>query len=284
MKDSKESLLTDLSLMAFLCLVFISVLFIVEAPADKIIHIIALSGIFLVSILTYFTSLTTGLILATCIDFIGLSIYLYVSVTKGSEIKEFVYFWALMLPLFVVSIGHFTGNVLKLQKINKVLHRQVNELNTLDELTGLKNETGFIYDASAYMNMSKRYEHELVLMVVGLRYPKEVMRIVGKEKIKQLIVDISILLEESMRKEDLVYLIDPEKALWGVLMMTNDGQGAAIVNQRVRDKIGEIYLEGHKKRRQVKIDLVIGQSLYNPDIETPIVFLESAKRQMQYDV
>lgn len=284
MRNNNESLLADFFLMAFLFLVFISIIFVVETPAYKEIHILVLGGIFFICIFTYFTSLTTGLMIAISIDFIVLSLYLYMSLTKSIPIKEIIYFWVIMLPLFVITLGNFTNKVIQLQKTNGVLEQQVKELITLDEQTGLRNHTAFMYDTLAYMNIAQRYEHELVFMVVGLKYPGEIKRMIGNEKMQQIIGDISNILEASMRKEDIVYIIDREKALWGILMITNHEQGMIQVNQRVRDKVNQLHVEGRKKGRPIKIDLVIGQSLYNSSMESPIELLESAKRQMQYDV
>lgn len=284
MRNSKESLFADVSLMAFLFLVFISVLFIAQTPQYIVPNIIALSGIFFIAILTYFTNLTTGLILAICIDFISLSLCLYISVTKGIQVRVLVYFWVVILPLVIIAIGNFIDKTVKLQETNVLLNRRLEELMILDEPTGLKNGTAFVYDAGAYMNIARRYGHDLVLMVVGIRYPREIEHLVGVAKMEQLIVDLSTLLEESTRKEDVVYIIDHKEALWGILMMTNDREGMSIVSGRVRDKVNNMHLEGHKKGRGIKIELVIGQSLYTEHIETPVALLEAAKRQMQYDV
>lgn len=284
MRKHNESLLADFFLMIFLLLTFISILFVIDIPMDKDIHIMVLGGIFLISVLTYFTSLTTGLMLAVAIDFIGLSVCLYMSITKGVEIQDITYFWIIMLPLFVISIGGFTNKVTELQKENRELNSQMQDLITVDEHTGLKNETAFMYDSLAYMNMAKRYNHELVFMAIGIRYPEQIRRLLGKVKMEQLILDISHILEESMRKEDVVYTIDYDKTLWGILMITNAEQGMDIIDQRVRDKVKNLQVQGYKKGRHIKVDLVIGKSICDCSMEDPIELLESAKRQMQYDV
>lgn len=259
-------------------------LFIILGDQNRLSNIVLLNLMFLVAIITYFTSVTTGLAISICLDFIFLSINLYQAISKGISISSYIYFWATMLPLFTVAVGIFSSRSLRLQKENTKLKSQVNELVTIDEETGLRNKKGFVEDAIGYMNIASRYNHGLVLLVIGIKHQRDMELIAGKERVEQLVADISELLKDCMRKEDLSYLIDRKEVLWGLLLMTNDVVATEIVAERIREKMNQIQMQENKRMQGIDIQLCIGQANYSEAIKTPIDFLTQARKQMQYDV
>jgi diguanylate cyclase (GGDEF)-like protein len=154
----------------------------------------------------------------------------------------------------------------------------------IDDETGLKNERAFINDCLSYMHIAKRYNHGLELMVIGFRFQAEIERILGKNKMDELIKNISVVLQEHLRQEDLVYIIDKKKVLWSVLFMTNDVASMKIVHNRVKEKISQIDMSNIIKINKVDIKMQLGSANYNENIESPLEFIEIAKKEMEYDV
>ena len=100
----------------------------------------------------------------------------------------------------------------------------------------------------------------------------------------ELILEISSLIKTTVRKEDIVYLIDSDRPLWGVLMMTNDVDSTSIVSERISEKINQIHIDGYQKGKSVKINLIIGQNKYDDSIKSSMDFISVAEKQMQYYV
>ncbi|MHC1750795.1 MAG: GGDEF domain-containing protein [Cellulosilyticaceae bacterium] len=286
MKRNKQNIVTDITFMGLLLLMFISVLFIVETTTDGniLLNIVSISIVFLMGIVTYFTSLTTGIALSICIIFIFLSVNLYISVVKGGAVSSGVYYWSIMLPLFILMVGGFSKGTLKLQTENQKLSNILKEFITIDEETGLKNQRAFLNDAVAYMNISRRYEHGLVLSVISIKHQKEIEKIIGQAKMQTLINEISVDLGSCVRKEDLVYLLDRDEVLWAILLMTNEVEKIKIVSERIKSKVNEIEVKHVGQLPGINIHMCIGESCYEVGIETPMDLLQSAKNKMQYDV
>ena len=283
MKNLKSNFFSDISLVAMLVLLFLCAGFLSIDTDNVAINLPVLCLVFVIMIITHFTSITTGLIIDVVAIFISLSVTIYISITKGYAIETYIYFWIIMLPLLTLVIGLISRSTVRLQRENTELQNRVSTIVTIDELTGLKNVRAFENDAYMYMKISKRYEHELVLMVLDIRFKKEIQRMLGPQETDNLIVKISDALPKCLRGEDTLYRLDNENFQWGLLLLTNINS-INVVKNRIRQVISEMDVSDITRSKKLNVELVMGSAPYSGEPITPFEFLEEAQRQMEYDV
>lgn len=284
MKNNKTNLITDFSYIAFIFLLFITVAFISMDTSFFNVNIVILSAVSMVMILTYFTNLIVGLSASAVLIFVGIATVLYLGLQKGFPIPNLLYFWCVMLPAYTICIGYLSKNSNKLQKQVIQLEKNIAELVTIDDTTGLKNQKQFMSDTDAYMHIATRYKMKLALMVAELRYQDDVERIVGKQNMRDIVIHVSQALVQSMRNEDLVYIVDTERYCFAVLMMTNDYDGIHIAVERTKKRIAEINMNDIVRFANVDLNMRMGYATMEQEYETALDFLNAAKHELEFDV
>lgn len=284
MNTNKTRFISDIALICLLLLMFISILFLCSNADTLMANLLLLCGVYIIMLITYFTNITTGLLLDAIGIFIGFTITLYFSYVKGFKIPDYAYFWAIVYPAFTVLIALFTKSHLELQRQATALSRTVSELATIDGPTGLKNQRSFIHDTDIYMKLSKRYNHNLFLILLELRHKQELTRLLSKQDMDNLLIYVSDTLQHTLRREDQIYLIDRNKAEWGILLISNGPNSVNLIVERLKSNITSMKIESDSKFNQLHLDMRIGVSVYTPSISTPLEFIEKAKKEMEYDV
>lgn len=282
--STAAGLLADIFLLAMLVLLFVCVVFISGDTANLAQNIVMLCAAFMLMILSYFTSLTAGLVLNVIAIFGLLTYMIYQSFTKGTAVPSYIYFWTVVSPLLTVCISMFSSRTLALEQRSENLSRQIQNYVTIDALTGMKNLRAFENEAYVYMNLSRRYQHDLLLLVIELRHQNEMERMLGGANMQRLIKSISKAVERSLRTEDMAYLLDADKLLWGALLLSSPSGGEVVV-QRVRKSVQEMDVSAIPGAQQMSIELRIGFQAYDPQqATTAFGFLEQSRKQLEYDV
>lgn len=284
MKNNRINLITDFSFIAFIFLLFGTVAFVAMDVNFLNINIIILSAVAMTMLLTYFTNLVVGISACAILIFGGIATMLYLGLQKGFPVPNLVYFWCAMLPAYTICIGYLSKNAVKLQRTVSGLEQNIADLVTIDDLTGLKNQKQFMSDTDAYMHMAKRYKLKLALMVVELRYQDDVERIVGRQNMGDIAVHLSQALMQSVRKEDLVYIVDTQRYSFAVLMMTNDYDGIKIAVERTKSKVAGINMNDIARFANVDLNMRIGYATLEQDYPSALDFLNAAKHELEYDV
>lgn len=279
-----RSLGSDIAFLLFLVLIYICIVFIAGDPDAYLQNIIILNIAFILAIITYFTSVTAGLVLNLAFIFCYGFFIVYQTISQGETIGLNTYFWLLMTPLLTVVIWIFTLNIRTLQTENEHLQKKNANLAIVDENTNLRNSISFQKDADLFAGISTRYQIPLTLLVVKVKYWKEIRRLIPEDQLAEAIYDVSQLSQASIRTNDALYLLDKEDATWGLLLFT-DNDGAQIVIERIKFKLQELNDTAFTKKYKVSLALKIGAVEYHPDrIENPFDFIVQAKRLLEYDV
>lgn len=284
MKSNKINLFTDFSFILFIFLFFGTVAFVALDTDFLNVNIVLLCVMAMIMILTYFTSLTVGIAASALAIFIGIAVMLYLGLKKGFPVPSLLYFWCFMLPAFTICTGYLSKNSNKLEKTVLSLERSIADLVTIDDLTGLKNQKQFISDTDAYMSMAKRYKLKLALMVAELRYQDDVERIVGKQNMDDIVIHVSQAVFQSVRSEDLTYIVDTNRFCFAVLMITNDYDGIKVVVDRTKKKISDINMNEIARFSNVDLNMRIGYATLEKEYATALDFLNAAKHELEYDV
>ncbi|CQR58861.1 diguanylate cyclase domain-containing protein [Paenibacillus riograndensis] len=284
MRRNRSSLFSDLAFLVFLVLNFICIVFIAGSPDHYIQNIIILNIAFLLALVTYFTTVTAGLVLNLAFIFGYGFFVLYQTVSEGGTIGVNTYFWLIMTPLLTVVIWVFTSRTRELQAENELLEKKTANLAAVDENTDLRNIISFQKDASLFTGISTRYSIPLTLLVVKVKYWSEIRRLIPEEQLSEAIYDVSQLSQSSIRTNDALYLLDKEEATWGLLLFT-DREGAKIVIERIKFKLQELNDTEFSAKYKVNLGLKIGAVQYEAEtIENPFDFILQAKKQLEYDV
>ena len=275
---------SDIAFLLFLVLMYICIIFIAGDPDAYLQNIIILNIAFILAIVTYFTSVTAGLVLNLIFIFSYGFFIVYQTISQGETISINTYFWLLMTPLLTVVVWIFTLNSRTLQTENERLEKKNANLAIVDENTNLRNSVSFQKDASLFTGISTRYHIPLTLLVVKVKYWKEIRRLIPEDQLAEAIYDVSQLSQASIRTNDALYLLDKEDATWGLLLFT-DSDGAQIVIERIKFKLQELNDTAFKQKYKVSLALKIGAVEYQQDtIENPFDFIVQAKKQLEYDV
>ncbi|MNO32079.1 hypothetical protein D3C76_220630 [compost metagenome] len=284
MRRNRSSLFSDLAFLVFLVLNFICIVFIAGSPDHYIQNIIILNIAFLLALVTYFTTVTAGLVLNLAFIFGYGFFVLYQTVSGGETIGVNTYFWLIMTPLLTVVIWVFASRTRELQEENEQLEKRTANLATVDENTDLRNILSFQKDASLFTGISTRYSIPLTLLVVKVKYWSEIRRLIPEEQLSEAIYDVSQLSQSSIRTNDALYLLDKEDATWGLLLFT-DREGAKIVIERIKFKLQELNDTEFSAKYKVNLGLKIGAVQYEAEtVENPFDFILQAKKQLEYDV
>ncbi|QSF44934.1 diguanylate cyclase domain-containing protein [Paenibacillus tianjinensis] len=284
MRRNRSSLVSDLGFLGFLVLVFICIVFIAGSGNDYIQNIIILNIAFILALVTYFTTVTAGLVLNLAFIF-GYGFFIvYQTVSRGETIGISTYFWLIMVPLITVVLWIFTSSSRELEAENERLKKTTATLATVDENTDLRNSVAFQKDASLFTGISTRYGIPLTLLVVKVKYWSEIRRLIPEDQLSEAIYDVSQLSQSSIRTNDALYLLDKEDATWGLLLFT-DREGAKIVIERIKFKLQELNDNEFTGKYKVNLGLKIGAVQYEAEtIENPLDFIVQAKKQLEYDV
>ncbi|GKS11662.1 diguanylate cyclase domain-containing protein [Paenibacillus chitinolyticus] len=284
MKVNRSSLLSDIAFLVLLVLCNVCVAFTAGDPNKYVENLIFLNLAFFFVIVTYFTTVTAGLILNIVFIF-GYGTYiLYETVTRGETIGVSTYFWLIMTPVLTVVIWLFTTATRQLQAENDDLQKQKARLATLDERTDLKNSIAFRKDANVFAGISTRYNIPLTLLVIKVKYWNEIRPLIGDEQLAEAIIDVSKISQASIRTNDALYLLDKEDATWGLLLFT-DRDGVKVVMERIKQSLEEFNTREFAQKYKVDLSLKMGAIQYQAEtIQSPIDFIVQAKKQLEYDV
>lgn len=283
MRRFQSSMVSDGAFLLLFAACFVTVVFTARDPDFYLQNVIFLNVAFLIAIITYFTTVTTGLILNILFIFGYGTFTLYQTVVAGSEIGAQNYFWLIMTPVFTLATWMLTLGNRRLQVENEELLRNNKSLATVDANTSLKNTLSFQSDATTFMALSVRYQIPLTLLIIQVRYWDEIKRMISENQLTEAIQDMSKLSQTSIRTNDSLYMLNREHPTWGLLLFT-DRPGAEFVIERLKRRVEELN-ELEPDKYKVSLNLKIGAVEYNREsIPTPLDFIDQAKKQLEYDV
>ncbi|MBH5317527.1 GGDEF domain-containing protein [Paenibacillus sp. GSMTC-2017] len=284
MNRNRSGIQSDLGFLLFIVLSFVGVVYISGDPDHYVQNLILLNVVFLIAILTYFTTITMGLLLNILFIFAYGTYTIYETVVVGAGVHIGTYFWLLMAPLYTSAIYLFARGVLNIQSENEELRNSTKQFAMMDQNTNLKNILSFQKDATIFMALSDRYEIPLTLLVMEVRYWKEVRNMISDDRMSDVLYELSQMSQTSIRSNDSLYMLDQENATWGLLLFT-DVDGAKNVVNRIKEAVQEFNHKDKQKGFQVEFQLRMGGFQYNEEtVRSPLDFIDKARKQLEYDV
>ncbi len=243
---------------------------------------IMLTVVMLVALVSYYTNVTFSLVVVLIADFGYSSYRLYRSIVQGISIDARVYYWAVIIPITAILVSVLARYILDLQIQSNKISMRNRDLVMIDDLTGIRNSSALFNEIPIYMSMSKRYSIPMAIMLVRFKYSRKLKSIVGDNFFKNIIVECSEILEESLRMEDRKYILNEENTFAFILI--SDEKGCEIVKNRFKENMEKINMDKNKVFKGLKIEIQVGFYNYNKDIKDAMDFMTKAEMEIDYDV
>ena len=216
------------------------------------------------------------------VAFVAFKIYAIVS---GDYIMAISFGWVILPIMAIGGIVLFINSNTKLAIENAILKKQISELVMMDSVTGLYNLRSMFMDIQTQISYSERNDIPFSLMIIRLRYPLEMKKVLKQNEYEKVVKQLSLLLVDTVRLEDKVYSID-DNGGFGIIL-TCDREGTKIVEKRLRGKLEDPkWFEGvstkHKIRAEVKVGyLQYDKNKYNRNAND---FKEEVEEEVDYDI
>lgn len=252
-----------------------------EKFASNIIMVLASAAAIMLGAVGF---MTVAVVIAalSVVSFVGLTIY---SLMMNSGDFSYISFLWIVIPIMAIfGISMFTSGYAKLLLDNAVLERQISELVMIDPVTGLYNLRSMYMDIQTQISYCERNNSPISLMIIRLRYPAEMRKVLKPAEYDNVIKQLSLLLIDTVRLEDKVYNIDGDGG-FGIILTCNK-DGTKIVEKRLRGKLEDPkWFEGiskNKIRAEVKIGYMqYDKEKFNRDANS---FKESVEEEVDYDI
>lgn len=276
------SLLTDVWLLIFIA--FLAITAILMTVSGHVLANAVFLGIALVLLLlTYFGGIVVGLIGNFIFVFGQIIWMIYLNEQPHASLPVVLSFWLVMPLILSVSLYFFTEDVQAIQDQNGKLKTALIEHGAFDSETNLRTNAAFVQDTRVAIENNHRFDLPVTLMVFRIRYYEEIRRMLSSEQIESLLRELSEMIDDVTRVNDLVYYLEDTIPTWGVILYTDEA-GAKIVSERVKAQLAQ-GLELSNKSKDVNIALTSGIASWNDEsMKEPYDLTKAVLKEMEYDV
>ncbi len=137
----------------------------------------------------------------------------------------------------------------------KLVERRLNELATLDELTGLSNRRYFMEQADAQLKQAIRYRQEFCFMMFDLDHFKRINDTYGHDVGDEVLRGVGQTLRQVMRGTDIFGRVGGEE--FAVAMPETGIEAARSVAERLREKFMEVRIQTWTKPVEFTVSIGI---------------------------
>lgn len=212
------------------------------------------------------------------------AVRIYSMIVNGNFIPFLDYLWIAIPAVSMLGMTLFASGFELLKINNNVMMQQINELTIIDPLTSLYNLRGLYMDAQTQISYAERNGNKITLMVVKLRYPKEMQAVLKKDQFSMVIKRLATILTDTVRLEDKVYSIGSDGEF--AILLTCDKVGAKIVEKRMRGKMDNTEWLAGVASRPIRAEVKMGYLEYNKERFNRDIsgFLENVSEEVEYDI
>lgn len=175
------------------------------------------------------------------------------------------------LEKFVILSTQFG---LEIKKV--LLYEKVEELAITDGLTGLYVRRYFLERLREEFNRSRRHKLKFAFLMADIDNFKRCNDSHGHLVGDVILKDTAQLIKESVREMDLVARYGGEE--FSVILPETDGEGAALVAERIRKRIGENIFKAYDEKLNMTVS--IGLAVYPDDASAPNDLVEKADKAL----
>lgn len=237
--------------------------------------------VMIVGLSSYFLSRTFILVIILIIDFIYTSYNFYISVISDVKIEAGVFFWIIIIPITAIVVSFLSEEINNLQNNYEKIISENKKFIKVDVSTGLRNISSFMEEMPVYINLYKRYQVDVSLLLVRIKHGDRLVKIVGKEYFNKVLVKCSEELSDSLRFEDRKYIIYDDTFAF---IIVSDKDGTNIVKSRLKKAIDELRIGKEDLYNDLNIQVQVGSYTIDDSIRDSIEFIERAEKELEYDV
>ncbi len=236
----------------------------------------------LISNIGLFHGIIWSLIASICSVFLFGSYIFFQIVFFNVSSSNFIldYIWLLIFPIVGYTSGYLGNAFTNIMKKNEFYNTNLDSYVTVDIITNFKNSKSFYIDLKQEMDRSKRYQNNLSVILIKIKYLHEFKSIYGINKTNLLLSTISQNILEVSRSSDKKYKI--EEDIFALILPNTAVDGANITNNKIKNNIKLISLIENKSFFDIECQTSCLE--YSEEIQTPIEFKKSLERELQYDV
>ncbi|MCX7926184.1 MAG: diguanylate cyclase [Fimbriimonadales bacterium] len=152
-------------------------------------------------------------------------------------------------------------------------------LATTDGLTGLYNYRHFQERYREEVNLCRRYQHPLTIMLIDLDGFKQVNDQYGHLEGDYLLVQLAEILQSALRNTELIARYGGDEFV--VLMPSTNLQGGVVAARRVAQAVREVTFLDTTGNPYLKISVSIGVAAYPNSTDDPAQLLEKADEALE---
>ncbi|MEW8626985.1 MAG: GGDEF domain-containing protein [Candidatus Thiodiazotropha sp.] len=150
---------------------------------------------------------------------------------------------------------------------NALLYQAAIESAFLDSLTGIKNRTAFDSNFSREIELNRRKNSELSVIVMDIDFFKHINDQYGHAVGDLVLKQVAKAAEQSIRSSDALYRYGGEEFV--VVLNGTDQLGARLLAERIRENIENLRIDSLKN---LQITLSLGVSMMNEGDTTETLF------------
>ncbi|EES48819.1 diguanylate cyclase [Clostridium botulinum] len=240
-----------------------------------------LTLIMIIAVISYYTNVTFSLIVTLIVDFLYMSVKLYLNLTGNITVEFNTYYWIITIPITALIVSLMSKNIVLLQEKVIALEEENSRLIMIDEYTGIRNDKAIMMELPIYMNISKRHNLPLTLIMVKVKFADKLKRILGRKKYLELLVQTCDILKKALREEDVKYILN--ESTLAFITITNE-DGAKVVKKRFRENVNNVDFIQYSLYENVKLDIQMGSCTFDKSIKDSMEFLIKAEKEIEYDI
>lgn len=229
--------------------------------------------------------MNTIAVVVTAVQVIGfMAVRIYQILIAGDFYNSIGILW-IVLPIITLCGSYLFWKMIGQTELdNKVLSQQVAELVMIDSRTGLYNLRSMYMDIQTQISYAERNSSAISLMVLKLRYPREMKEVLTDAQYDKVIKQLSTIIVDTVRLEDRVYSLNDEGAFG--IVLTCDREGTRLVESRLREKLGDEKWFDEIADKPIRSEVKIGYLEYNKDRyhRDAKGFVEEVEDEAEYDL
>lgn len=158
------------------------------------------------------------------------------------------------------------------------LHKKMQDLTVIDELTGLYNYRFFGGKLTDEIRRSDRYHQKMSLLMIDIDHFKEVNDSQGHQTGNIILQEIASVIKQSVRDVDIVARYGGEEFM--VILPQTDLHDAKSIAERIRTQMENSYFSDAQGQRHIKVTVSIGVAIYPDGVFSANQLLEKVDQAM----
>lgn len=282
--NSKSILLQDLGVFLFMASIISGSLIVALTGRELLYQNVAmLFGVFLVGLLIILRARTAGVIVSSVIILVFTIYKLYMRLAYLKPIEWTAYIWPLLVIATLAGMTLFVALLSTIEGVNSILNRRIDELTTIDPLTGLENLRSMVGSLKRYMALSERNGTFMGLMMVRLRYHEEIKKVLTTRQFNDLRHILAETIANVLRMEDRVFTIDENGSI--AIIYFGEEKGVSVVKSRIQNAVAKQNMLPDLNEQMLTVELSIVHRHYDKSYSKDALrYINDVEKEFAYEV